>query len=97
MLAFSDGATVRAVIEAGLPRRTRNSITEPGRFVRELRRVREAGVAYDREEGTLGLSCVAAPVIVEGSGHRSHLGVRPAPRDELAAHRVHVSHAAKRR
>lgn len=66
MLAFSDGTTVRDVVEAGLPRRTRNSITEPGRFVRELRRVRETGVAYDREEGTLGLSCVAAPVIVGG-------------------------------
>ncbi|MFW5470233.1 IclR family transcriptional regulator [Knoellia sp. CPCC 206435] len=66
ILAFSDGATVRAVVESGLPRRTRNSITEPGRFVRELRRVREAGVAYDREEGTLGLSCVAAPILVGG-------------------------------
>ena len=65
-LAFSDGTTVRSVVEAGLPRRTRNSITEPGRFVRELLRIREAGVAHDREEGTLGLSCVAAPVIVDG-------------------------------
>lgn len=66
ILAFSEGAALRAVVEAGLPRRTRHSITEPGRFVRELRKVRETGVAYDREEGTLGLSCVAAPIIVSG-------------------------------
>lgn len=66
MLAFSDGATIRAVVEAGLPRRTRNPITEPGRFVRELRRIRDTGVAYDHEEGTLGMSCVAAPVLADG-------------------------------
>lgn len=66
MLAWTGPQEVRFVVEAGLPRLTRNSITEPGRFFRELDRIREAGVAYDREESALGLTCVAAPLIAGG-------------------------------
>ncbi|MFM6850739.1 MAG: IclR family transcriptional regulator [Terrabacter sp.] len=95
MLAFSDGATIRAVIEAGLPRRTRNSITEPGRFVRELRRVREAGVAYDREEGTLGLSCVAAPVVVDGRVVAAISASGPPHGTSWPRIESHVRHAAR--
>lgn len=66
MLAYSDPRDVRAVVESGLPRKTRHSIAEPGRFVHELGRVRETGIAHDREEAALGLACVAAPILVHG-------------------------------
>ena len=66
MLAYGTPQEVRAVVEAGLPRRTRHSITEPGRFARELDRIRESGVAHDREEAALGLACVAAPIVADG-------------------------------
>ncbi len=80
ILANSPGSLVRTVVESGLPRRTPYSITEPGRMVAELQRVRKAGVAVDREESSLGITCVAAPIItganviaaVSVSGPTSH-------------------------
>ena len=63
MLAFSPGPVVRAVVEQGMERRTPYSITESGRMVSELQRIRKNGVAVDREESTVGITCVAAPVI----------------------------------
>lgn len=41
---------------------TPNSIIDIDRFLDELDAVRKNGVAFDREESILGLSCVAAPV-----------------------------------
>ena len=63
MLAFSDPDVIRGVLDGGLTRRTRYSVADPSRFLRELGRVRQDGVAYDREEVQLGLACVAAPVL----------------------------------
>lgn len=66
MLAFGDPPLIRRVAAGGLKRRTRYSIAEPGRLLRELAGVRSSGVAYDREETALGLVCVAAPILVDG-------------------------------
>jgi DNA-binding IclR family transcriptional regulator len=63
ILASSPSPVVREVVEAGMPRLTAYSITESGRMVAELQRIRQSGVAVDREESTLGLTCVAAPII----------------------------------
>lgn len=63
ILGFSAGPVVRKVVEGGMPRRTRYSITESGRMLRELHRVRTDGFAVDREESALGLTSVAAPVL----------------------------------
>ena len=65
LLAFSGASVTRQVLEgdAALVRRTPYSVTEPGRFDRELRRIRVEGVAMDREESALGLACVAAPIL----------------------------------
>jgi DNA-binding IclR family transcriptional regulator len=46
----------------GLPRRTPATLTDPDAFRAELDQVRERGYAEDREEGTPGLRCLAAPV-----------------------------------
>ena len=63
ILASSPSPVVRAVVEAGMPRLTAYTITESGRMVAELQRIRQSGIAVDREESTLGLTCVAAPII----------------------------------
>jgi DNA-binding IclR family transcriptional regulator len=63
MLAFGPPQSVRDVIEKGLQRRTPYTIAYPKLFLDELARVRKDGVAYDREEVALGLTCVAAPVL----------------------------------
>jgi len=45
-----------------LPALTPHTITDAGEFRRELRRVKERGYAFDREETTLLATCVAAPI-----------------------------------
>jgi IclR family transcriptional regulator, acetate operon repressor len=62
ILAFSDPATVRAVIDAGLTRVSERTITSPALLRQELDRVRESGLGYDYEESRPGLVCVASPV-----------------------------------
>jgi DNA-binding IclR family transcriptional regulator len=46
----------------GMKRYTPNTITNPDTLLRELERVRQEGVSYDRQETQLGVMCVAAPV-----------------------------------
>lgn len=65
MMAYSPEATA-ARIAAGLTRRTPYSITQPGALARELAAIRASGVAFDREESTLGSSCAAAPIFGPG-------------------------------
>lgn len=62
MLAYSPLAVVRERIEAGLTRFTPRTITTPGALTRSLQAIRSEGLAYDREESHLGISCVAAPI-----------------------------------
>jgi DNA-binding IclR family transcriptional regulator len=50
-----------------LVRRTPYTITAKGLLARELAKIRSTGVAIDREESALGISCVAAPVMVDDS------------------------------
>lgn len=62
MLAFADPAVVQRRIDAGLTRLTPHTISTPGGLARELQGIRAGGVAFDREEGRLGIVCAAAPV-----------------------------------
>lgn len=62
LLAFDHDATEDAVA-TGLPARTEYTLTDPARFRADLRRVRQEGIAYDRQEAVLGLSCVAVPIL----------------------------------
>ena len=41
---------------------TEHTITEKETYLRELEKVKAAGVAFDTEESVLGLSCIAGPV-----------------------------------
>ena len=63
MLAYSTPQLVQAVIQKGFPRRTSYTITDPRRLELELIHAAETGVAYDREEYELGITCVASPLL----------------------------------
>jgi IclR family transcriptional regulator, KDG regulon repressor len=63
MLAYSRPDFVEQFLAEPMLRKTPYSVTEPGRLTTELQRIRQAGVAMDKEEAALGLVCVAAPII----------------------------------
>ncbi len=62
LLAFGGSDLLGAVVDAGLERSTPRTIVAPGLLRAELRRVVRDGVAYEHEESTVGIACVAAPV-----------------------------------
>lgn len=67
LLAFSPHRLVMSVVDAGLQRHTPYTITQPGQLMRQLREVHNSGVAFSREEMTLGAVSVAAPIICGGT------------------------------
>lgn len=62
ILAYSDTETIDAVLAADLERRTPRTLTDPVAVLRELTAIPPRGWAVEREEGNIGVSCVAAPV-----------------------------------
>ncbi len=63
LLAFSPAEMQADVLSRlRLRRLTPHTITRRGDLVAELERIRDAGVAYDREEFQLGVSCISAPI-----------------------------------
>lgn len=67
ILAFLADERVTAILdEWGLPRETEQTITSRDALHDELALIRERGYATDREERTEGLTCIGAPVLVEG-------------------------------
>lgn len=65
LLAFSDPHPDRAQPEY-LPAMTRHTIVSSRTMEAELVRVRDEGIAYDREEFRLGVECIAAPLQAAG-------------------------------
>ncbi len=64
ILAFSDQALVESLLSGReLPLSTRNTITDAGELKVELKRIREAGFAFDRGETATMATCVAAPIL----------------------------------
>jgi DNA-binding IclR family transcriptional regulator len=68
LLAHASPEIRTAVLTGPLPRRTPHTVVAPGLLEQQLDRVLETGLAYEREESTPGLLCVAAPVLDPGSG-----------------------------
>jgi len=62
LLAFSPPELVDQVIDGGLARMARNTITDPARLRRALDQVCATGYCLSRDEMTDGASSVAAPV-----------------------------------
>ncbi|MFE6099371.1 IclR family transcriptional regulator [Streptomyces laurentii] len=63
LLAYAGEDERTAVLTAPLERRTPHTVIAPGLLRRQLVKAVETGVAYEREESTPGLLCVAAPVL----------------------------------
>jgi DNA-binding IclR family transcriptional regulator len=63
LLAHADPEVRAAVLAGPLERHTPRTVVAPGLLARQLDQVLEGGIAYEREESTAGLLCVAAPVL----------------------------------
>ncbi|MDN5348250.1 MAG: IclR family transcriptional regulator, regulon repressor [Clostridia bacterium] len=63
LLAHLPASEVKQIIsQKGLPRFTKNTITDPKKLEEELAKIREQGYAIDNEEIMPSLRCVAAPI-----------------------------------
>ena len=62
VLAYSPPEVIDAALAGPLAARTPRTLTSPVAIVRELTAVPDRGWAVDREEGNIGVSCVAAPI-----------------------------------
>lgn len=63
LLAFAPPGRLAEVVAAGLARRTPRTVVAPGHLVRDLAHIAERGIAEEHEESTVGIACVAAPVL----------------------------------
>ncbi|CAJ1584541.1 IclR family transcriptional regulator [[Mycobacterium] wendilense] len=79
---------VRAdVLRRPLPRRTPHTVVAPGLLRRQLDGVLATGVAFEREESSLGITCVAAPVFGPDDNAIAAISVTgPVPRFRPEAH-----------
>ena len=63
LLAYKSPAEVKRILtKSGMPRMTRNTITDLPRMNAELEKIRRQGYAVDDREIMEGLRCVAAPI-----------------------------------
>jgi DNA-binding IclR family transcriptional regulator len=65
ILAHADDDGRAEALAAGWPRRTPYTVMGRGLVAEQLRKARQAGVAFDRQESVVGLTCVAAAVLDE--------------------------------
>lgn len=63
VLAFSGEEVVDQALEGPLEKLGPGTITDPVRLRRQLARIREEGVAYEREESNAGVACAASPIL----------------------------------
>jgi DNA-binding IclR family transcriptional regulator len=67
ILAFSDNETMGRALSGGVPRLTVKTMTNPSILRSSLIRARETGVAHDNEGSSLGVYCIAAPILRRSS------------------------------
>jgi DNA-binding IclR family transcriptional regulator len=83
LLAGLTDEQVERILPQRLPAETANTITSRDELLAELDRVRSSGVAYDREEFTIGISAVGAE-IRDASGVVAALSI-PVPTARFAS------------
>lgn len=99
-LAQLDEVAVARLIGTSFKRRTPNTITRLQDLLRELKTIRKAGVAFDREEHTAGI-CAAGVVLRDSAGNDVAISV-PVPaarfyeRQKLIAERLKATARALR-
>lgn len=94
ILAYSPQQALDAVLRAGLERVSPRTITAPGLLRTQLRRVRSEGIAYEREESGIGVTCAASPLLDSDSralGAISISGWTTRMRTERVAPAVHTA------
>jgi DNA-binding IclR family transcriptional regulator len=62
LLAYLEEKEVDKLLDDKLEEYTENTITEPEKLKKELKKIEKQGFALDKEESEIGLNCVAAPV-----------------------------------
>jgi DNA-binding IclR family transcriptional regulator len=62
LLAFSPDSVLQDVLDRGLSQRTTATITSPTQLRREMNTIAQTNVSFDREESSVGVCCVAAPI-----------------------------------
>lgn len=65
LLAFEPEDDLRNILTFGIPRRTRHSVSTAAELRQQLSEVRVSRLAYDREEASLGQSCIASPIVID--------------------------------
>jgi len=75
ILAFREEEAVRRLLPARLPAFTPNTLTRRDTLLKELRRTRETGLAYDRQERVTGIYCIGAPVFDVNGAAAAGLGI----------------------
>ena len=84
ILAFSDRSLTEQVIAVGLRPVTPYTIVSPNVLREEIEQIAHTGVAYDREEASPGITCVAAPVFGAGCALLAACSVAaPSPRASI--------------
>ncbi len=75
VIAAHNPSMARLILERGFVRRTPFTIVDPNRYRQVLAQVRKDGFAASREEHTMGMSSIAAPVVLRrksiGGGDRT--------------------------
>ncbi|WP_067903067.1 IclR family transcriptional regulator [Nocardia vaccinii] len=66
LLAFADARTIESAMRAISPAPTPHSVRGHSELSAQLHDVRRVGVAFDNEEFRVGVTCVAAPVLLGG-------------------------------
>jgi DNA-binding IclR family transcriptional regulator len=84
VLAFSSADVFRTVVERGLDACTRHTMIDGARLLASLRESRRTGLAYSREELTVGAVSAAAPIVAPGGLLLGALGVVVGARTDLA-------------
>jgi DNA-binding IclR family transcriptional regulator len=84
LLAWEDLDDLAHFLPCPMPMLTPQSVTDVGKLIDILRRVKADGVARDHDEAMPGLSCLSAPILVKGSAigavslaYRSGAGIKP--------------------
>ncbi|SNR85733.1 transcriptional regulator, IclR family [Haloechinothrix alba] len=67
ILAYSAANVLDTVLAAGLRPVSKKTITSPAVLRNQLARIRDSGIAYDREESGVGVVCAAGPLL-DGAG-----------------------------